>query len=150
MNRALPPLNSIRAFEVAARHLNLTRAAEELGVTQGAISKQIISLEDYIGAQLFEREPGGLRLTNEGGSLKEAIQPAFIMLAEAFMRYSRRPPRSNVIRISTTSSLASQFLVPRLAEFRRAHPDVELEFMTTHRLVDLAREEFDLAVRYGV
>lgn len=146
----MPPLNAIRAFEVACRHLNLSRAAEELGVTQGAISKQVIALEDFIGAQLFVREPGGLRLTNEGASLKEAIQPAFAMLGEAFARYSRRSPRSNVVRLSTTVSFAAEVLTPRLAAFRASHPDIELEFMTSERLVDLTREEFDFVVRYGV
>ncbi len=149
MVKVLPPLNAVRAFEAASRHLNLSRAAEELGVTQGAISKQVIALEDFIGAQLFHREPGGLRLTNEGGSLKEAITPAFETLCEAFSRYSRRPPRSNVCRISTTASFASQFLVPRLGLFRDRFPEIELEFLTTIRLVDLSREEFDIAVRYG-
>ena len=149
MVKPLPPLNAVRAFEAASRHLNLSRAAEELGVTQGAISKQVIALEDFIGAQLFHREPGGLRLTNEGGSLKEAIEPAFTTLSEAFSRYSRRPPRSNVCRISTTASFASQFLVPRLGMFRDRFPGVELEFLTTIRLVDLSKEEFDIAVRYG-
>jgi LysR family glycine cleavage system transcriptional activator len=149
MVKPLPPLNAVRAFEVASRHLNLSRAAEELGVTQGAISKQVIALEDFIGAQLFHRDPGGLRLTNEGGSLKEAIEPAFTTLSEAFARYSRRAPRSNIVRISTTASFASQFLVPRLGLFRERFPGVELEFLTTIRLVDLNREEFDVAVRYG-
>jgi LysR family glycine cleavage system transcriptional activator len=149
MVKPLPPLNAVRAFEAASRHLNLSRAAEELGVTQGAISKQVIALEDFIGVQLFVREPGGLRLTNEGGSLKEAIAPAFTTLSEAFSRYSRRSPRSNVVRISTTASFASQFIVPRLQLFRDNFPDIDLEFITTIRLVDLAREEFDIAVRAG-
>lgn len=149
MSRPLPPLNAVRAFEAASRHLNLSRAAEELGVTQGAISKQVIALEDYIGAQLFNREAGGLSLTNEGGSLKEAIYPAFIMLGEAFARYSRRPAHSNVVRISTVSSFASQFLVPRLTTFKQRHPGIELEFHTSIRIVDLAREGYDLAVRHG-
>jgi LysR family glycine cleavage system transcriptional activator len=149
MAKPLPPLNSIRAFEAASRHLNLSRAAEELGVTQGAISKQVIALEGYIGAQLFLREPGGLQLTVEGGNLKEAIKPAFAMLAEAFSRYSRRAPRSNVVRISTLASFASQFLVPRLSEFKQHHPEIELEFLTSQRLVDFSREDIDIGVRYG-
>lgn len=149
MVKPLPPLNAVRAFEAASRHLNLSRAAEELGVTQGAISKQVIALEDFIGVQLFLREPGGLQLTHEGGNLKEAIAPAFTTLAEAFSRYSRRAPRSNSIRISTVASFASQFLVPRLSRFKERFPTCELEFLTSIRLVDLAREEFDIAVRYG-
>lgn len=149
MTKPVPPLNAVRAFEAASRHLNLSRAAEELGVTQGAISKQVIALEDFIGVQLFLREPGGLQLTHEGGNLKEAIAPAFTTLAEAFARYSRRSPRSNAIRISTVASFASQFLVPRLSRFKERFPTCELEFLTSIRLVDLAREEFDIAVRYG-
>lgn len=149
MVKPLPPLNAIRAFEVASRHLNLSRAAEELGVTQDAISKQVIALEEFIGIQLFVREPSGLQLTAEGGNLKEAIAPAFTTLSDAFARYSRRPPRSNTIRISTVASFASNFLVPRLAKFTERFPGCELEFLTSIRLVDLAREEFDIAVRYG-
>jgi LysR family glycine cleavage system transcriptional activator len=109
----------------------------------------VISLENYIGAQLFLREPGGLQLTVEGGNLKEAIKPAFAMLAQAFSRYSRRAPRSNVVRISTLASFASQFLVPRLSEFKEHHPEIELEFLTSQRLVDFSREEVDIGVRYG-
>lgn len=150
MVKPLPPANAVRAFETASRHLNLSRAAEELGVTQGAISRQVIALEDFIGVQLFVREPGGLRLTNEGGSLKEAIEPAFTTLSEAFSRYSRRAPRSNAIRISTVASFAWQFLAPRLPEFRQQHPDVEIELITSIRLLDLTREEADIAVRYGL
>lgn len=149
MARQLPPLNAVRAFEVASRHLNLTRSAEELGVTQGAVSKQIIALEDHIGVQLFIRGPGGLTLTGEGHNLKEALLPAFTTLGEAFSRYSRRPPRSNVCRITTIASFASQFLVPRLATFRERHPSLELEFTTSDRLVDFGREEYDIGVRYG-
>lgn len=149
MVKPLPPLNAVRAFEAASRHLNLSRAAEELGVTQGAISKQVIALEDHIGIQLFVRESAGLSLTMEGGNLAEAIKPAFGMLGEAFSRYSRRPPRSNMVRISTLSSFASQFLVPRLRAFRELYPDIEIEFVTSHRLVDFSKEDIDIGVRYG-
>jgi DNA-binding transcriptional LysR family regulator len=149
MSKTLPPLNAVRAFEAASRHLNLSRAADELGVTQGAISKQVIALEDFIGCQLFEREPTGLILTVEGANLREALRPVFLMMGEAFARYSRRPPRSSVVRISTLTSFASQFLVPRLTAFSKAHPGVELEFLTSNRMVDFTREEIDIAVRYG-
>jgi DNA-binding transcriptional LysR family regulator len=149
MARSLPPLNSIRAFEVAAQHLNFTRAAEELGVTQSAVSKQISILEDYIGARLFERLPGGLGLTLEGRTLKESISPAFTMLNDAFARFSRRPPRSTIFRLATVASFAAQFLVPRLDAFAKSMPDVELEILTSDRVVDFEREEIDLSIRYG-
>ena len=149
MVKPLPPLNAVRAFEAASRHLNLSRAAEELGVTQGAISKQVIALEDFIGVQLFIREPSGLRLTAEGGNLKEAIEPAFTTLSEAFARYSRRSPRSNIMPHLHRRVL--RLAVPRPAPraFHERFPGYELEFLTSIRLVDLAREEFDIAVRYG-
>lgn len=149
MSKPLPPLNSIRAFEVAARNMSFSRAAEEIGVTPGAISKQILALEDFIGVKLFERLPGGLTLTPEGYTLKSSVQPAFDLLTQAFTRFSRRPPRSNVCRISTMASFASQFLVPRLDKFKAEHPDIELEILTSQRLVDFSREEVDFTVRYG-
>lgn len=150
MTKPLPPLNAVRAFEVASRHLSFSRAAEELGVTQGAVSKHVISLEDYIGAQVFVRSPTGLSLTQEGYTLMEALRPAFAMMIDAFAHYHRRPPRSSICRIATLASFAAQVLVPRLPEFRRQNPDIEIEFITSVRLVDLTREEADLGVRYGL
>ncbi len=147
--RPLPPLNALRAFEAAARHLNLSRAADELGVTPGAVSKQVLGLEDFIGARLFERLPDGLALTLEGRELQESAAPAFEMLGKAFQRFSRRPPRSNVLRFATVASFASQFLVPRLTAFEQQLPGIELEILTSDRVVDLAREEIDLTVRFG-
>ncbi|WP_282605441.1 LysR substrate-binding domain-containing protein [Pelagibius sp. Alg239-R121] len=149
MARSLPPLNALRTFEVAARHLNFSRAAEELGVTPGAISKQVLALEDFIGARLFERLPDGLTLTLEGRELTESITPAFEILGGAFNRFSRRPPRSNVFRLSTVASFAAQFFVPRLNAFAKQLPHIELEILTSDRVADLAREEIDLSVRFG-
>ncbi|PHR61637.1 MAG: hypothetical protein COA43_02585 [Robiginitomaculum sp.] len=149
MTRPLPPLNSIRAFEVAARHMNFSRAAEELGVTQGAISKQVIALEDYIGIKLFERLPGGLRLTVQGMTLRDQVHPVFETLGDTFSQFSRRPPRSHICRISTLSSFATQFLVPRLRKFEQELPHIDLEILTSVRLVDLSREEVDLSIRFG-
>jgi LysR family glycine cleavage system transcriptional activator len=150
MSRSLPPLNAVRAFEAASRHLSFSRAAEELGVTQGAISKHVISLEDFIGAQVFVRSPTGLSLTQEGYTLMEALRPAFAMMTDAFAHYHRRPPRSSICRIATLASFAAQALVPRLPEFRAQHPDIDIEFITSVRLVDLTKEEADLGVRYGL
>lgn len=150
MSRPLPPLNAVRAFEAASRHLSFSRAAEELGVTQGAISKHVISLEDFIGAQVFVRSPTGLSLTQEGYTLMEALRPAFAMMSDAFNHYHRKPPRAQICRIATLASFASQFLVPRLPEFRKKYPDIEIEFITSVRLVDLTKEEADIGVRYGL
>ena len=147
--RPLPPLNAVRAFEVAARHLSFSRAADELGVTPGAVSKQVLALEDFIGARLFERLPDGLAPTLEGRELAESLTPAFDLMAGAFQRFSRRPPRSNVFRLSTVASLASQFIVPRLDAFEAELPEIELEIPTSDRLADLANEEIDLSIRFG-
>ncbi|MEO0549170.1 MAG: LysR substrate-binding domain-containing protein [Pseudomonadota bacterium] len=148
LNR-LPPLNAIKAFHAACRHLNFSRAADELGVTQSAVSKQIIALEDYIGARLFERVATGLELTAEGNSLKNVTLPAFEMLMSGFSRYERRPPRSERIRISTLASFASSYLAPRLDQLEAAFPDVQLEILTSDRLLDHSREEIDFSIRYG-
>lgn len=145
----LPPLNAVRVFEAAARHLNFARTAEELGVTSSAVSKQIGILEDYIGGRVFERSNSGLVLTLEGQELKHSLEPAFEMLASSFQRYSRRPPRSAKFRVATVASFAAEFLVPRLKRFELRFPDVELEILTSDRLLDLSREEADLSVRYG-
>ncbi len=150
MSKPLPPLNAVRAFEVASRHLSFSRAAEELGVTQGAVSKHVISLEDFIGAQVFIRSPTGLSLTQEGYTLMEALRPAFAMMADAFAHYHRRPPRSSICRIATLASFAAQVLVPRLPDFKAQNPNIEIEFITSVRLVDLTREEADIGVRYGL
>lgn len=149
MPQPLPPLNAVRAFEAASRHLNFSRAAEELGVTQGAISKQVLLLEDHIGARLFERLPGALALTQEGYAVRASLAPAFEHLEAAFSRFSRRKPGGQTCRMSTLASFAAQFIAPRINAFEAAHPGLKLEVLTSDRLVDLAREEVDLSVRFG-
>ena len=149
MGQRLPPLNAARVFEAAARRLSFARAAEELGVTQSAVSKQTALLESYIGAQLFERSATGVALTLQGRELRHSISPAFQALSESFLRFSRRTPRTKSFRLSTIASFAAQFMVPRLDDFETALPDVALEILTSDRLLDLTREEIDLSVRYG-
>ena len=149
MSRQLPPLNAVRIFEAAARHLSFVKTAEELGVTQSAVSKQIASLEDFIGARLFERSPAGVMLTLEGRELQQSIAPAFEALRDGFQRFSRKAPRSRAFRLATVASFAAHFLIPRLDAFEAALPDIELEILTADRLVDLKREEVDLSIRYG-
>lgn len=150
MSSNLPPLNAVRAFHAASVHLNFSRAAEELGVTQGAVSKQVIALEKHIGSQLFIRQAQGLELTVPGHSLKVAILPAFEMLETAFAHYQRRKPRSNRFRIATVGSFAAHSLVPRLDGFREAFPDLELEIYASDRLIDLDLEEIDFTIRFGL
>ena len=113
------------------------------------MSKQILALEDFIGAKLFERLPTGLELTSEGTSLKNVTWPAFELLLSGFSRYERRPPRSQKVRISTLASFASSILAPRLGRLEAAFPEVQFEILTSDRVLDHSREEIDFSIRYG-
>lgn len=145
----LPPLNAVRVFSVVAQKLNFARAAEELGVTQSAVSKQILLLEDYIGTTLFERKAQGVELTSEGRELREAVLPAMDRLAHSFERYARRPARSSTVRLTTTASFASLVLIPALGDFEQERSDIDIEILAGDRLFDLDREEVDFAIRFG-
>ncbi|MEL6825514.1 MAG: LysR substrate-binding domain-containing protein [Pseudomonadota bacterium] len=149
MNDRLPPLNAVRVFSVVAQKLNFARAAEELGVTQSAVSKQILLLEDFIGTTLFERKAQGVALTIEGRELREAVLPAMDRLANSFERYARRPARSSTVRLTTTASFASLVLIPALGEFEKERTDIDIEILAGDRLFDLDREEVDFAIRFG-
>ena len=145
----MPPMNAVRYFEVVVRHLNFSRAAQELGVTPSAVSKQISILENFIGAKIFERHPRGLVLTLEGRALNETVSPAFDLLRQSFQRFSRRPPRSQTLRLATVASFAQQFLIPRLSKFEKKFSDTKLEILTSDRTLDFNREEIDIGIRYG-
>ncbi|HEX7030222.1 MAG TPA: transcriptional regulator GcvA [Gammaproteobacteria bacterium] len=146
--RDLPPLNALRAFDAAARHLSLTRAAAELHVTHGAVSRQIKELEGFLGRTLFHRRPRGLELTSEGRLLAFTAGKVFEDLREAVLalRDVRQP---GVITVSTVPSLAARWLVPRIAAFQAKCPDYEVRVGTSHQLVDFRRDGVDLALRYG-
>lgn len=147
MRRAeLPPLDALRAFEAAARQLSFTRAAEELFVTQSAVSKQVIALESALGTRLFERRTRALRLTPAGERLQRATELAFAELraAAAELRAGDEP----TVTLATTQAFASFWLIPRLEDFRRGHPGVDIRISADTRVVDLERERFDCAVRY--
>ena len=142
----LPPLEALRAFNAAARHLSFTRAAEELFVTQSAVSKQVIGLESALGSRLFERKARALVLTAAGERLGRATELAFAELrrAAAELRGGDEP----TVTLATTQSFASFWLIPRLADFRRSHPGIDIRISVDTRLVDLERGRFDAAVRY--
>jgi LysR family glycine cleavage system transcriptional activator len=148
MPARLPSLNGLRAFEAAARHLSFTRAAAELNVTQTAISHQIRRLEQQLGLRLFIRGRRGLVLTREAQQYLPAVRAAFADLRLATDRLLRAD-RKAVLTVSCLPSLAAKWLVPRLASFQEAHPDLEVRIATATRLVDFRREEVDLAIRYG-
>jgi DNA-binding transcriptional LysR family regulator len=142
----LPPLEPLRAFDAAARHLSFTRAAEELFVTQSAVSKQIIALESALATRLFERKTRALALTTAGERLQRATGIAFAELrtAAAELRGGDEP----TVTLATTQAFASFWLIPRLADFRRRHPGIDIRISADTRLVDLEKGRFDAAVRY--
>ena len=148
MPTLLPSLNGLQVFEAAARLLSFTRAAAELNVTQTAVSHQIRRLEEQLGLRLFVRENRSLRLTREAQDYLPAVRAAFEDLRRATDRL-RRQQRNDVLMVSTTISLAAKWLVPRLASFQEAHPDIEVRISTGTRLVDFRHEEIDVAIRYG-
>ncbi|PRG31094.1 transcriptional regulator GcvA [Burkholderia multivorans] len=150
MNRSrLPPLNALRAFEAAARHLSVKSAAEELSVTPGAVSQMIRTLETHLGVQLFERVNRGILLTAAGRDYLPPVRNALRQIADASQRVSGAAD-SGVLTISVTPFFASAWLVPRLAQFRDACPDVDLQIVTSHARADFARDGVDVAIRHGL
>ena len=148
MPAPLPSLNGLRAFEAAARHMSFTRAAAELNVTQTAVSHQIRRLEEQLGTRLFVRRNRALSLTREARDYLPSVCSAFEDLRQATARL-RRPEREGVLTVSTTASLATKWLVSRVAAFQDAHPGIAVRISTSAHLVDFQREEVDMAVRYG-
>jgi LysR family glycine cleavage system transcriptional activator len=146
--RRLPPLNALRAFEAAARHLNFSRAADELSVTPGAVSQQIQNLEDYVGGPLFKRTPKGLLLTDAAQTALPALREAFDRLAEAASLLTAAVDGRR-LTITAPPSFAAKWLVPRLGAFERAHPQVDVWLSAGMELVDLTAGEVDVAIRYG-
>jgi len=142
------PVGPLRAFDVAARNLNLTAAAEEMNVTHAAVSRQVKQLEQRLGVQLFERLPRGLKLTVHGALLAEGTREAFDRLATAIEDVSA-PAVRRKLTISTFSSLATRWLMPRVQGFSTLFPETDLQVSTTARLVDFSREDVDVAVRFG-
>jgi len=148
MSRRLPPLNALRAFEAAARHLSFTKAAAELHVTQAAISHQIKGLEDYLGVRLFQRRNRALLLTEPAQLCLPGLRDGFDRLAEAMERV-RGHDAGRLLTVTVTPSFAAKWLVPRLDRFRKAHPEIEVRIDASTQLVDLARDQVDVGLRYG-
>lgn len=148
MDRAQLPLNALRAFEAAARHLNFTRAADELCVSQGAVSHQVARLEARLGVALFRRLPRGLALTDEGQALVPVLADAFDRVGATLDRYADGRLRE-VLTVGVVGTFATGWLLERLADFERAAPHIDLRIMTNNNRVDLAGEGLDLAIRYG-
>jgi LysR family glycine cleavage system transcriptional activator len=145
--RRLPPLNALRAFEAAARHLSFTRAAAELSVTQAAISHQVHSLEELLGQPLFRRFNRRLELTEAGRGYYPAISEAFDTLDRATR--SLRQRTSDRLRITALQSFTGMWLLPRLPRFRALHPTIDVLISASDSLADLKHDDFDIGVRFG-
>ncbi|WP_137871013.1 LysR family transcriptional regulator [Sphingopyxis sp. 2PD] len=148
MDRAQLPLNALRAFDAAARHLNFTRAAIELCVSQGAVSHQVAQLERRLGTRLFHRLPRGLALTDEGQALVPVVADAFDRVAATLDQYADGRFRE-VLKVGVVGTFATGWLLPRLDAFARAHPSIDLRIATNNNRVDLAGEALDFAIRFG-
>ena len=148
MTRKLPSLNALRAFEAAARHLSVTKAADELNVTPAAVSHQVKALEEQLGVTLFRRLNRALMLTDAGQLFLPGLRDGFDRLAEAADKV-RAECEGGTLAVSVGPSVAAKWLVPRLDRFRAAHPDIDLRIDATDRLANFAREDIDVAIRYG-
>ncbi len=148
MARRLPPLNALRAFEAAARHLSFTRAAEELHVTQAAISHQVKALEEHLGRKLFRRLNRALLLSDDGQAYLPSVSRAFALLNDATRNLLERDA-PGPLTVSALPSFAARWLVPRLGRFRQIHPDIDLRIDPSAALTDFASGDVDVGVRYG-
>jgi LysR family glycine cleavage system transcriptional activator len=146
MSRRLPPLNALKSFEAAARHESFTRAAEELCVTQGAVSHQVKALEGELGLKLFARERQRLIITEAGRDYLAVIRDALDRIALGTERLLQRQS-SGVLTVSISPDFAAKWLVNRLGHFAEAHPGLDLRVSAAMHHVDFARE--DVAVRHG-
>jgi LysR family glycine cleavage system transcriptional activator len=148
MPRRLPSLNAVKAFEAAARSKSLTRAAEELFVTPGAVSQQVKALEAELGLKLFNRERQRLVITEAGREYLAVVRDALDQLALGTERLTQRQ-RSGVLTVSVSLDFAAKWLVGRLGRFAESHPEIDLRVAASDQHIDFAREDVDLAVRHG-
>jgi len=144
----MPPLNAMRSFEAAARHLSFTRAADELFVTQAAISHQVKALEQDLGVMLFKRLNRNLKLTEEGQALLPFVRSAFEQLSSG-VRELERFCAGGTLTVTAPPTFAGEWLVPRLGRLHLAHPEIDLRLNSASRKIDLIREGVDCGIRHG-
>ena len=144
----LPPLTALRAFDAAARHMSFAKAAEELSVTPAALSFQIKSLEEHLGAPVFRRLNRAVELTEAGRALAPGARDGFATLTAAW-RAARRMTETHALTVTAGPAITAKWLAPRMFSFAAAHPDIELRFTATLRLLDFDRDEIDVAIRFG-
>ena len=148
MARRLPPLNSLRAFEAAARHQSVSAAARELCVTHGAVSRHVSKLEDYLGTRLFLREGSHLRLTHDGEVYASGLSHVFDEL-HALTAARVAATKTDALRIGAYPTFADKVLIPRLAQFRDIFPGIGFQIETSHTALDPRDLEVDVAIRLG-
>src|SRR6266404_4989802 len=148
MPRILPPLETFRFFEAAARHLNFTHAAKEMHVTHSAVSQRIKRLEEHLGTPLFRRSARGMQLTDAGSRLLERVRSAISEIAEG-VEAIRPGNADRILTISTVPCFAAYWLLPRLADFNEQHPEIQVNILATRSLTDFTRDGVDLALRFG-
>jgi LysR family transcriptional regulator, glycine cleavage system transcriptional activator len=144
----LPPLSSLRVFEAAARHNSFRKAAGELNLTASAVSHGIQTLENWLGVELFYRESRGLRITGAGEIYAPLVNQALSLLAKATEQLPGRKA-TGTLSISSAPTFANRILLPRLGRFAAQFPDIRVTIDTSHRLVDLTLDDFDVAIRAG-
>ncbi len=148
MPKDLPPLNALRAFEAAGRHLSISRAADELCVTAAAVSHQVKALEEYLEVRLFRRRGNSLFLTDAGQTFLPGLRAGFAELDRAMDALREHDARGALV-VSVAPIFASHWLIPRLERFHAAHPDIDVRISTTLELADFERDGIDAAVRVG-
>ncbi|MEP3639706.1 MAG: transcriptional regulator GcvA [Paracoccaceae bacterium] len=144
----LPPLTALRAFEAAARHMSFAQAADELNVTPAALSFQIKSLEENLGASLFVRLNRAVALTDLGKALAPGLEDGFQMLAQSW-RNAQRSLDTQTLTVTAGPAFTAKWLAPRLFQFAQEHPEIELRFAATLKQMDLRRDAVDVAIRFG-
>lgn len=149
MQDRLPPLTALRAFEAAARHMSFAQAAAELHVTPAALSFQIKSLEEHLGAPVFHRLNRAVELTEAGRALAPGISEGFQSLNAAW-RTAQRLTNETTLMVTAGPAFTAKWLAPRFYEFARAHPEIDLRFTATLRALDFGRDEVDVAIRFGL
>ncbi|MBI6548917.1 transcriptional regulator GcvA [Xenorhabdus lircayensis] len=148
MSKRLPPLNALRVFDAAARHLSFTKAAEELFVTQAAVSHQMKSLEDFLGLKLFRRRNRSLLLTEDGQSYYLDIKEIFTAINDATRKLQARSAKG-ALTVSLSPSFAIQWLVPRLSGFNQSFPGIDVRIQAVDREEDKLADDVDVAIFYG-
>jgi len=148
MNGHLPPLSALRAFEAAARHMSFSKAADELHVTPAAVSHQIHALEEDLGVRLFNRMNRSIELTASARVLLPGLTEAFAGI-QSSVRRLRAHNDTGTLTVTASPSLAAKWLVLRLHRFQEQHPEVDVRISATDAIVDLAKGDFDIAIRYG-